>query len=46
MRYMVYKSKSGKQITFDDYEDNTKEYGCYWVEICSRCYKMNKSEGR
>lgn len=31
-----------KQIRFDDYEYNTKEYQSYWAEICPECQKKYK----
>lgn len=43
MKNMVYTSKRGKQIVFDDYEDNTEEYNSYWVEMCPHCH--NKYRG-
>lgn len=43
MKNMIYTSKRGKQIVFDDYEDNTKEYQSYWTEMCPHCH--NKYRG-
>lgn len=40
---MTYTSKRGKQIVFDDFEDNTEEYDSYWVEMCPHCH--NKYRG-
>ena len=37
MKNMIYKAKRGKQIIFDDYTDDTKEYNSYGVEMCSHC---------
>ena len=43
MANMIYTSKRGKKIVFDDYHDDTKEYGVYWVERCPHC--INKYRG-
>lgn len=43
MANMIYASKRGKQIVFDDWVDNTEEYNSYWVEMCSHCH--NKYRG-
>lgn len=43
MADMIYTSKRGKQIVFDDFEDNTEEYDSYWVEMCPHCH--NKYRG-
>lgn len=40
---MIYTSRRGKQITFDDFEDNTEEYGTYWVEMCPHCHNKYKN---
>lgn len=40
---MIYNSKRGKQIVFDDYVNNTEEYNSYWVEMCPHCH--NKYRG-
>lgn len=40
---MIYNSKRGKQIVFDNYVDNTEEYNSYWVEMCPHCH--NKYRG-
>lgn len=42
MENMIF-SKRGKQIIFDDYVDNTEEYGSYWVEMCLHCYNKYRS---
>ena len=39
---MVYKSEQNKNIVFDDYVNNTEEYGSYYVEMCSDCYNKYK----
>ena len=39
---MVYTSKRGKQIVFDDYVDNTVEYDSYWAEMCPHCHNKYK----
>lgn len=39
MKLMVYTSKRGKKITFDDFTDETQEYGTYWVEMCRKHHK-------
>lgn len=39
---MIYTSKRGKQIVFDDFEDNTEEYDSYWVEMCPHCHNKYK----
>ena len=36
-------SKGEDSITFDDFEDNTEEYGSYWVEMCPTCLEKYKS---
>ena len=43
MKDMVYISKRGHQIVFDDYVDETEEYGTYWAEMCPHCH--NKYRG-
>ena len=43
MLNMVYTSKRGKQITFDDFEDNTADFDSYWGEMCPSCH--NKYRG-
>ena len=40
---LVYKSPTGKQIVFDDYEDERKEYGVFWAPMCPHCH--NKYRG-
>ena len=42
-KIMQYKSPRGKIIRFDTYEDNTKEYGTYWVDMCPSCHNKYKS---
>ena len=42
MADMIYTSKRGKQIVFDDFEDNTEEYDSYWVEMCPHCHNKYK----
>lgn len=42
MKDMVYTSKRGKQIVFDDYEDNVEEYNSYWVYMCPHCHNKYK----
>lgn len=39
---MIYTSKRGKQIVFDDYADDTEEYKSYWVEMCPHCHNKYK----
>lgn len=39
---MIYTSKRGKQIVFDDFVDNTKEYQSCWVEMCPKCHNKHK----
>lgn len=43
MTNMIYTSKRGKQIIFDDYVNNTEEYGSYWVEMCPHCYNKYRN---
>lgn len=43
MSNMIFTSKRGKQIVFDDYVDNTKEYNSYYVEMCPCCYSKYKN---
>lgn len=42
---MVYTSKRGKQITFDDFVDNAlvDDFGSYWVEMCPHCHNKYRS---
>ena len=42
MENMVYTSKRGKQIVFDDFCDETEEYGTYYVEMCPHCHNKYK----
>lgn len=42
MTDMIYTSKRGKQIVFDDFEDNTEEYNSYWVEMCPHCHNKHR----
>ena len=42
-RNMIYTSKHGKQIIFDDYVDNTFEYNSYWVGMCPHCHNKYKN---
>lgn len=42
MAYMIYASKKGKKIIFDDYSDNAED-DSYWVEMCKHCH--NKYRG-
>lgn len=42
-KVMVYTSPRGKTIVFDDWEDETEEYGIFWAEMCPRC--RNKFRG-
>lgn len=42
MANMIFTSKRGKKIIFDDYVDNTKEYDSYWVEMCPHCHNKYK----
>lgn len=39
---MIYTSKRGRQIVFDDFVANTTEYGSYWVEMCPHCHNKYK----
>lgn len=39
---LIYTAKRGKQIVFDDFEDNTEEYQSYWVEMCPHCHNKYK----
>lgn len=41
-RNMIYTSKHGKQIVFDDYVDDTLEYNSYWVGMCPHCHNKYK----
>lgn len=43
MKNMVYTSKRGKQIVFDDFVNEIKEYGSCYVEMCPHCH--NKYRG-
>lgn len=38
MKVMVYKN-----IVFDDFVDNTKEYNSYYVGMCPHCYNKYKN---
>ena len=43
---MTFTSPRGRQIVFDDFEDD-KEYGIYWVEMCRCCHnKFRKILGK
>lgn len=42
MKNMIYISKKGSLIVFDDYEDNTEDYNSYWVEMCPHCRNKYK----
>ena len=42
MKKMIFTSQNGTKIEFDTYEDETKEYGIYWVDMCPECYKKYK----
>lgn len=42
--FMIYTSKRGKQIVFDDYSDSSlNDTGTYWAEMCPHCH--NKYRG-
>ena len=41
MSNMIYTSPRGKQIVFDDYQEN-EEYNSYWAEMCPRCHNKYK----
>lgn len=43
MNQMIFRSPRGKEIIFDDFEDNTEEYGSYWVEMCPHCHNKYRS---
>lgn len=43
MEKMIYTSKRGKQVVFDDFCDDTEEYGTYWAEMCECCHGKYKS---
>ena len=43
MKNMVYTSKRGRQIVFDDYVDDTTEYDSYWVEMCPHCHNKYRA---
>ena len=40
---MIYISEKGNRIVFDDFADDTKEYGIYWGNMCPHC--RNKYSG-
>lgn len=46
--YMVYTSKRGKQIIFDNWEDDCDLHGNvdsdtpYWVDLCPHCHNKYK----
>ena len=42
MADMIY-TKRGKQIVFDDFVNNTAEYGSYYVEMCPNCYNKYRN---
>lgn len=42
MKRMIFTSKNGTKIEFDTFEDETEEYGTYWVDMCPKCYKKYK----
>ena len=37
MKFLQFKAENGETITFDEYVDDRKEYGGYWVTICPKC---------
>lgn len=41
MQRMIFAVKKQK-IIFDDFTNNTKEYGTFWTEMCPECYKKYK----
>lgn len=42
MKTMIYETNDGKKIEFDDFQDNTKEYGSFWAELCPSCMEKYK----
>ena len=42
MADMVYISKRGQKIAFDDFTDNREEFHSFWVEMCPHCYNRYK----
>ena len=42
MEDMIYTSKRGKRIIFDDFCDESEEYGTFWVEMCPHCHNKYK----
>ena len=36
------KNMKYKEVTFDDYVNNTEEYNSYYVEMCPNCYNKYK----
>lgn len=36
---MKFVAHNGVSIVFDDWCDETEEYGTYWVGICTECFK-------
>ena len=42
MKIMNYETNNGKKIRFDDFQDNTKEYNSFWVEMCPSCLEKYK----
>ena len=39
---MVYTSKRGEQIVFDDFVDSIRDHGSYWGELCPHCHNKYK----
>lgn len=44
MKHLMFTKKNGEQIEFDDFCDNTEEFGSYWTCMCSHCYEKHKDE--
>lgn len=40
---LQFTSPRGKTITFDTFEDETKEYGTYWVDMCPTCHNKYRN---
>lgn len=40
---MIYTSRRGKKIVFDDYVNNTFEYNSYWVGMCPSRHNKYKN---
>lgn len=43
MKDMKFVAHNGMDIVFDDWNDETEEYGTYWVGMCQECFNKFKN---